>query len=177
MHYSNDSTKLHLVLTLLLPHFDYCDAVYRPILSVNNMRAIQSVQNAALRFVYGFKKSEHVLYYLNNANLLNMSRRRCLRLCCLLHKIIMNKSPDYLFNKLITRSSYYSYSTRNSNSLNVPRCRLSLTAGAFSVSAARAWNSMPKQIAQCNTLNKLKSKLTEYLLQKQKSTNNTYDSG
>jgi len=65
-YYFNESTKLHRVLTLLLSHFDYCDAVYGPLLSVNNMRAIQSVQKAAVRFLYGFNKSEHVLYYLNN---------------------------------------------------------------------------------------------------------------
>jgi len=168
-------TKLYLIQTLIMPLFDCGDAVYGPSLQINKVKSIQKVQNSCIRFAFNLRKFEHILPVLKENNILTMYRRRFFRFCCTIHNIIHKKTPTSLHGKLISRSSIHKYVTRNRSTYDVPRYKLTQTTRSFSVSAAKAWNSLPNAITCAKTLNELKTLLSVYLLNQQRLCSSTSD--
>ena len=142
--------KLMLVKALIFPHFTYGDVVYND-LSVELSLKLQRAQNYCIRFVYGLRRDDHISSYYRSASLLKLDDQRKLDTLKLLHKILHNKSPGYLFNRFTFSSQISHRSTRNGAiMLVVPRHRTVMFNKSFSVSAARYWNSLP---VECRMLN------------------------
>lgn len=171
----SQDVRLLLTQMLVLPLFDYCDTVYGPLLTINQAKLIQKVQNSCVRFSFGLRKCEHILPVLNNNNLLTMSRRRYLHYCCVVFKILKTECPEYLYRKLINRSAYHSYSTRRNKNLDIPRHRLKQTSASFSIFAARSWNAVPNSIIEIKTFHAFKKALNTYLLCQQRVSSSTHD--
>ena len=167
--------KLYLTNVLILPLFDYCDAVYGPNLSGRRCMAIQKVHNSCIRFVFNVRKGQHILPVLNSNNILTMSRRRYLHYCCLIYKVLKSKTPPYLYQKFITRFHIHSYKTRNNKNLDMPRHKLKIVEGSFSVSAVRAWNALPTPLRDINTFCSFKSAVKLFLHKNQQLTTSTHD--
>lgn len=173
--YMSRDTKLYLINTLIFPLFDYCDSVYGSSLSSHNAKSIQKIHNLSIRFSFNWSKFEHILPVLNTNGILTMSRRRFLRYCCLLYKIKKFKSPLYLYQKLTSRSEIHNYVTRGSSKFDIPRHSLKITEKSFSISAARAWNSLPISITNIKTFETFKTSVKLLLLGDQRLSFGTHD--
>ena len=78
----------------------------------------------------------------------------------LTYKALNNLTPEYESNTLKTVSQTHGLNLRsseNGDSLYVPLSRTTLYGGAFS--CPKLWNSLPKSVKSCDTLNSFKNVL------------------
>nr|CAI5845053.1 unnamed protein product [Callosobruchus analis] len=92
---------------MALSHFNLSDCLYGSCVTENYKRKIQITQNPCLRLIYGIRRQERFPHKLREANWLNIEARRFLHTATLLHKIIIFRSPAYLFEKLTFRTDVY----------------------------------------------------------------------
>lgn len=143
--YISESIRILLCDTLVLSPFNYCSSVYGPRLWAKTEGAIQRVQNACARFCFSIPRREHVTPYLINKGILNMKSRRELHLACLTQKVIWNKKPEYLFEKLIFNKDTHHLNTRSKlhNKLAVPKHNTAGFQGCFRYRTSKIWNDLP----------------------------------
>lgn len=140
-HALDKKTKLLLSETLVLSHFNYCDSVYGPCLTKQDKVRVQRVQRSCLRFVYGIRKFEPVIYKLKPSNWLDMEDRRKLHSAVLFHSVIFNKSPPYLYNKIKFRSDVHTLNLRFRGLLSPPLHKTSLFTRSFSYNVYVFYNN------------------------------------
>ena len=129
---------------------------------------LQSVLHAAARIVFSARKFDHVtpllreLYWLR-IPWLQISERITFKLSCLVFRSLNSTAPVYLADSIncatdvTTRQSLCSSS---SMAVVVPVTRCSTIGDcAFSVAAARAWNSLPSFVTSSSSLSTFKHHL------------------
>lgn len=118
--YLDQNIKKELCDSLVLSHFNHCDNVYGPCLDSQDTRRIQKVQNSCIRLIYGIRRRNRVSHKLKDLSWLNMYNRRKLHATILYYKIIKNKSPPYLYDKISFRTDVHHLNLRR-NSINIPK--------------------------------------------------------
>lgn len=140
-HCLNERTKKTLSDSLVLSHFNHCDIVYGPCLNASERTKIQRVQNSCLRFIYGMSRRAHITPKLQTIGWLSMTNRRQHHLACLCYKILKNKTPPYLLDRLKFRTDVHNVNLRKRNIISLPKHRGEKYKGSFSYSAAACVNS------------------------------------
>lgn len=139
----NKKLKLMLCDSLILSTFNFCDVVYGSCLDSVDIRRIQKVQNACLRFIYGIRRFESVSHKLLEANWLNMCNRRLVHSHCIYHKIIYTKLPGYLYERLTFRTDVHNVNIRNRGLLTPPLHKYEMFKRSFSYNIYKLYNNTP----------------------------------
>ena len=153
-----------LVSTLLLSRLNYCNAVLAG-LPASTLAPFQRVLNAAARLVLELGPRDHVSAALHELHWLPICKRIDYKLCLLVHNVRIGHVPEYMSELLTATSDVHSKaSLRSSNSGDfvVPATRLRLGDRAFSVAAARAWNTLPTELKSTHVTSTSKRKLNTY---------------
>lgn len=156
--------KILLCDALVLSNFNYCDTLYDSCLTQFTKSRIQRTQNSCLRFIFGIPRRQHISYKLKDANWLDMSNRRKLHSAVFYLKIIKNKSPTYLFDKINLRSDYHQINIRSKTSLSMPHFKTSLFRRSFSYNIVNYYNNVIPQQLKKLTLTKFKNCYKDILL-------------
>ena len=77
------------------------------------------------------------------------------------YMIVNRLCPENLFD--MPRSCFSSYNTRNSQDLQIPRCRTELFKKSFHYASLKVWNDTPSTIRELPTLNRFKQRLKTHL--------------
>ena len=102
-----------LYKTFIRPHLDYADIIYGKPNNMNICKKIESLQyNTALAITGAIRGSSKEKLF-QELGFEYLSLRRWLRKLCLFYKIVVNKSPNYLYNYVSTVNQ--SYQTRSGN--------------------------------------------------------------
>ena len=141
----------------------YCSTVWSNT-SRSNIKKLHLVQNFAARIVLGLRKFDHILQGIRSLNWLSVCDRLYLNDAIMIFKCIHNLVPDYLAEKFILRSQTNIRNTRQSNHLNILRCRLATGQRSFSYRGAKLWNNLSNDLKNVNSVKAFKSKLTKQLL-------------
>lgn len=148
------SIRVLLAKTYLIPSLLYGCELYANC-DLESKRKLNKTFNNIARYVYGLKRRESTSLHVRR--LINMSIDNLLkyRTLCLLHRIIINKDPKYLYDKL-----FFSTSRRH---LNIrPLAHTSLTSERqFFIYAVRAWNSLPHNIQRIANATRFGSELKQ----------------
>ncbi|KAG8241797.1 hypothetical protein J6590_108726 [Homalodisca vitripennis] len=140
------SVKVMLVKTLILPHFNYCDAVISD-MTVELSDRLQRAQNYCIRFIFNLRRYEHVTPFFKQLSLLKLQQLRQLHILSTLHSVIKNKSPVYLSEHFKFISDISERPTRRGSTLlSIPVHRSNFFSKSFTVQACRLWNSLPDDI-------------------------------
>ena len=126
----SEKCKLRLVETFVLSQLTYGDIVTQNT-TLELQNKLQKVQNACYRFVFGVKKYDHITPYINQAKSLKMAARTKLHALVQMHKIILNKAPTYLCNRVLYRNNIHNINTRNRNQLHLKKLKINIKKGAF----------------------------------------------
>ncbi|XP_072930460.1 uncharacterized protein [Epargyreus clarus] len=172
--YIKEELRILLCDTLVLSQFNYCSSIYGPRLNANIERALQTVQNACVRFCFNVPRRQHITTYLNDKGILNMCARRELQFACTVQRILWNKKPEYLFEKLVWVKDISNRSVRsNSQSLLVkPACKSKRYRVCFKFAAASIWNDLPPPLRTKMSPDTFKTKYKSALLRKQVAAEN-----
>ena len=90
--------------SLVLPRLDCCNAVLAGI-PLNLARRLQSVMNAAARFVFASSKCDHITPLLRQLHWLKVPWRIDYKLAVLVYKCLHGLAPSYLADELIIQQS------------------------------------------------------------------------
>lgn len=124
---------------MIIPHFTYCRAVY-PLLDAKCTRKVNVAFNDCVRFVYNLKRYDHVSSYANAILECPIQTYIDRRALSLLHKLIVAKTPSYLYEQL-----NFLHSSRH-ESLLIPRMKYKVGQRSFFVVVSRLWNSLPNSV-------------------------------
>lgn len=158
------NSRTILCESLVLSHLNFADVVYGPSLTNYNYNRLQRIQNSCVRFIFGLRKFDHISDKYEDLRWLKARDRMLLHSCCLYHKIILTKTPPYLYNKINFRTDIHNINIRFRNTITVPQHRTKLFQGSFSYNVAKLYNSVPKEYKQLS-MNSFKFKFKEYIFQ------------
>lgn len=162
-HLLNQKLKILLCESLVLSQFNYADVLYHFCIDQNDSYRIQKIQNACLRFIYGIRRFNHVSHKLQDTQWLNMKKRRILHVLCFYHKLILLKSPKYLFNKIRYRTDVHNLNVRHKGLLSMPRHTTSLYQRSFSFNIVQHYNKLNDEF-KTMSLNLFKTKCKRFLM-------------
>ena len=162
-HLLDKKTLILLMNCFIFSKLLYCSTVWSNT-SRSNIKKLQLVQNFAARIVLGLRKFDHISQGIRSLNWLPVCDRLYLNDAIMIFKCIHNLVPDYLAEKFLFRSQTNIRNTRQSNHLNILRCRLATGQRSFSYRGAKLWNNLSNDLKNVNSVKAFKSKLTKQLL-------------
>uniref|UniRef100_A0ABD2VYN1 Reverse transcriptase domain-containing protein n=1 Tax=Trichogramma kaykai TaxID=54128 RepID=A0ABD2VYN1_9HYME len=140
------ATRVQLCASFVLPLMDYAAAVYNALTVVQNLK-LQGLQNACVRFVFGFIGwRDHVTPYRLALGWLSIKRRIEYLIALLAINIIRNRSPASLANRFTLTSSrpgLYRSARRRAPLLFYIAPRTSAMNRSFVITASRVLNELP----------------------------------
>lgn len=140
------ATRSMLVRSLMFPHLDYGAGIFIGLSAVSTSR-LERCLNAALRFITGARKSDHITPVYSELGVLRYARRRDYVILCLLAAILHRGEPIYIARSLRFFAPGTGGSRRRSElDLVVPRARTDCFINAFTIHAARLWNNLPESV-------------------------------
>lgn len=142
---SSDIKKL-LCESLILSIFNYADILYGPCLTSQYKQKIQKVQNSCLRLIFGIRRRLPISHKLKEIGWLNMYNRRTLHAANTFHKIIVSKTPLYLYRKITYRTHVHNLNIRHKSILPPPPFRLELFRRCFSCHVCAIYNNVPNSL-------------------------------
>lgn len=158
----NYKCKIIMCDSLVLSHFNYADCIYGPCLDFITRRKVQLVQNCCMRLIFGIKKRQRITCKLKVIPWLSMEGRRHLHAACTFHKIIYNKCPPYLLNKVRFRTDVHNINIRRKDIITVPVHAHNFFTRSYSYYICKVYNSIPSEFKQM-TPAKFKNKFCRYL--------------
>ena len=152
------NTLSTLVSALILSKLDYCNALYYSI-SSNEIKKLQSVQNAAVRLVYGRFKHDRapISHLFQEMHWLKIKERIVFKICLVVHKCIWLLAPESLKSH-ITISNTRTYKLTEKRYFSVYGER------AFSRAGPKLWNCLPQYIRSEKKVDVFKKLLKSYLM-------------
>ncbi|KAJ8894175.1 hypothetical protein PR048_006785 [Dryococelus australis] len=129
-----ESTKVRVVNSLIVPHFDYCNVIYGDLNSILS-NGFQKLHNICIRFILNKKKGEHITPYLSKLPWLRLKLPREMHALLLLLKLSGNISyrnctPKFL---LFVRAIASLLGPHNSLTLTIPYHKSDFYSRRFSV--------------------------------------------
>ena len=160
-----ESKKL-LCESLVLSHFNYCDAVYIN-LNISLQHKIQRIQNLCLRFIFNIKKRQRCNYdsLREKIGWLDMKQRRMLHSLTIMFKILTDRAPEYLRDSVTLVGELHGVNTRSqTNNIWIGKdIRSKIHRNSFMFYTSRLYNVLPENIRKCKSVPSFKKKLTEFL--------------
>lgn len=154
-----------LVVSLVITRLDYGNATLVG-LPAYRLRQLQSVLNAGARLIFNARRRDHITPLLRDLHWLRVPERITFKLATLVYRCLHGFAPEYLSAELHKIADVSSRRTRSADTaaLIVPRTRLSTIGDrAFSVIAARTWNSLPHCVTSAETLPIFRNRLKTHL--------------
>ena len=143
-------------------HFDYCDILYHiPSLQTqlgvcltDLMERAERIQyQAALAITGAWQGSSRSKLY-EKLGWESLSERRWCRRILQIHKIVSNKTPSFLKDKLPRHRRPLYSQNNNLNTFHEIRCRSSRYMGSFSPDAITAWNNVITHFENIPSINR-----------------------
>jgi len=129
-----------LILSLAMPHFDYCSVLFTDLSVTNDMR-LHRAMNACIRFITGVSRFDHISPYYQQLGIAKLAVRRKFFVCDMVLKVIKLKSPIYLYDSYTFSVSTNVRSTRSSKlSLAIPTHRTEKFHRSFLIQSSKFWN-------------------------------------
>ena len=161
--YLTQTATESLVHALIGSRLDYGNSLLCGI-PKSSIRRLQSVQNAAARVVIRSSRFDHITPVLFDLHWLPVQSRILFKILLLTYKALHGLAPSYV--KDLLKVYVPSRTLRSSDDflLCVPKSRLvSCGDRAFSSSAPRLWNSLPRDIRMSASLTLFRRSLKTYL--------------
>ena len=143
----------------------YCSPVWSNT-SKKNISILQKVHNFACRIITGKRKFDHITPVLRELRWLPMTSFLKYTLGVLAFKCVKGLAPtcSYLWHRFKTRACVYDCNTyRYKNNLNISAYKSASGQRTFLYRTMSFWNSLPREIRECDSLPIFKRHLKEFL--------------
>jgi hypothetical protein len=161
-----------LMNAFILSKLDYCNSILINLPHFQYLR-LQSILNAAARFIYNIHISEHISPTLQSLHWLKSPERVEFKACLLVYKALNLMAPEYLTEMCIRQPLTHKKSTLRSASpastlLKTINCNAkpAYYHRAFSVASSELWNKLPAPVREAPTISSFKTSLKTHLFRK-----------
>jgi len=161
----SDSVFHPLVVSLVMPRLDYCNATFAG-LPASQLSRLQSFLNAAARLIHRISQYEHVTPMLRGLHWLRSPERIDFMLAVLTYRCLHGLAPRYIsdYMQSVAVSNRRRFRSSSSSQLVIRRTRLSTVGDrVFPVAAGRLWNILPPDVTSASTLTVFRNRLKTYL--------------
>jgi len=126
---------------------DYCNSLQYGE-SDGLTQKLQSVQNAAARFVTGSRRCDHISHLLVQLHWLPVRRRVEYKVVCLVHQSLSGQAPTYLTDdiNLVADSGHHLLRSAVDKTCVVPRTHNTYGDKSFTAAGSHVWNSLPSNL-------------------------------
>ena len=161
----NNQSKKIIVQSYLQSQFNY-SAIILQNLSKAQMYRIQLFQNTCVRFILNLRKYDHISEGFKSLNFLNMEKLRELQSLTLMHKIINNKAPTYLCEKITYQGDNHEHLTRTRSKIRCTRSKTNFGHNRFFNNIGRKYNDITTtlNISKTLSINTVKAKIKSHFL-------------
>ena len=137
-----DLTNINLIInSIVFSKLFYCSAVWAGTYKQNTHK-LQLMQNFAACILTDTGKYDHITPALKALGWLTIEEQLWLR----------DVTMMYISCKIAKRSNAHAYNLRNSEDLNLPRCRTAAAQSGFFYRTAKAWNSLSNNTRTARSL-------------------------
>jgi len=160
-----DSVFHSLVVSLVMPRLDYCNATLAR-LPASQPSRLQSVLNAAARLIHRSSQYEHVTPMLRDLHWLWSPERITFKLAVLIYRCLHGLAPWYLSDHIqsVAVSNRRRLQSSSSPQLVIRRTQPSTVGNrAFPLAGCRLWNSLLPDVTSASTLSVFRNRLKTYL--------------
>ena len=145
-----------IYLTFIRPLIEYGDVIWDNCTQFQK-NELDKIQNAAARIATGTTKLISLFALSNEVKWESLQDRRRKHKLTLFYKMKSNLCPSYLSSLVpLTVNSASRYNLRNANDLQTINARTSLYYNSFLPSTIRAWNNLPFEAKQMESVNAFK---------------------
>ena len=136
--------------------------------SLDDASKLQTIQNRCARRILNRLPGTSAGPLMLELGWLNLSDKRRLHKCVLLHKLLIGDGPDALVELLQPLQNRTLVPTRAtfSNCFFIPRFNTDYIKKSFTIDTAKLWNSLPNELKIIKNNKTFKEKLHLYLLTK-----------
>ena len=161
----NNQSKKIIVQSYLQSQFNY-SAIILQNLSKAQMYRIQLFQNTCVRFILNLRKYDHISEGFKSLNFLNMEKLRELQSLTLMHKILNNKAPTYLCEKITYQGDNHEHLTRTRSKIRCTRSKTNFGHNRFFNNIGRKYNDITTtlNISKTLSINTVKAKIKSHFL-------------
>ena len=150
-----------LYKSFIRPHLDYGDIIYDQRFNNSFQNKIESIQyNACLAITGAIRGTSKEKHYEELGLKFLQDRRWCRRLCYI-YKILVNKSPNYLFN--VVPASNTIYNTRNTNVIPLMNIRNNFFKNTFFSLTIIDWNKLDLAIRNLTSFSSFKESILKFI--------------
>jgi hypothetical protein len=137
-----------LVNAFISSRLDYCNSLLAGV-GEGLLSKLQSVQNAAARFITRTRKFEHISPVLRDLHWLPIRQRINFKVAMLVYKSLHGAAPSYIADDCIltsTVSGRRNLRSADTCMLMVPRVQTKYGSRSFAVYGPAVWNSLPDDL-------------------------------
>jgi len=131
-----------LILAFITSRLGYCNSLLLGVTD-QQLKRLQSVQNAAARLLTGARRSDHITPVLQSLHWLSVRQRIRYKIAMLVHKCLNGRASRYLIDECRLAGGRRS-GTRGAGRqmLEVTRCNKTCGDSSFAAAAPQVWNSL-----------------------------------
>ena len=156
---------LKLYKTFVLPHINYCNAVWGTA-APSVLRPLFISQKRALKIALNLHRRTSSTIVFATAKVLSLESLNKLQTNIFMYKYLNEMLPTKFCSKFLCNRDVHKYDTRQSNIYHVPKPRIEIMKQSISYRGPVLWNNLPLKIQQAGTLSCFKSYLKSYLCEK-----------
>ena len=137
---------------LVLPHFDYCSAIWSNTTN-SNLETLVKLFKRAGRMLLGVPRCTPTSEVLASLGWTTLHDRWKYYKCSILFNVLHTKTPSYLYEKFTFSRQNHRYPSRHatSNGLMLPKVRSNFGKRMFHFDACLEWNSLSDTTRQATT--------------------------
>lgn len=154
--YLSTEIRKRLIVALIMPIISYCNPLFSA-MDAGSLQKLQVAFNSCTRFVYRLRRYDHVSALSNRILGMSLCDYFKLHKCIFMFKIILFRSPSYLYENLQFLRSNRSYN------LLVPRAKFVQTRNTFFFQSVLLWNQIPNAIKNSCTITAFSNSLRAHL--------------
>lgn len=149
-------TRRLLAKSLLLPHIDYCSAVFYYGLDAKSMKVLTGSIKSIVRYVYGLKRYDSAETYIDRFLGCSLDTFLKVRSMCTLYKLDCCGQPTYLRDLLV-----HGQSSRSAHFV-IPPFDLAVGKKTLFVQGLTDWNLIPMRTRMGSSLNVFRKRCTAF---------------
>jgi len=159
-------TKLLLYNSIAAPHLEYCSTLFYN-MPKYILHDVQTVQNRAMRIILRCNRYTPIQTMLNVLNILSVKQKVVYNSFVFIYKVKNKLVPSYICDKIQNFADVHSYNTRNNfDFVLTDKYNNEVYASNILCRDLFEFNRLPKEIKMCESLNKFKKCMRDYVLLK-----------